>query len=192
MAQVTNSRVSIDKIKPDRANARKHTVRQVADIQASIRRFGFIDPLIITDKNKLLGGHARLAAAQAEGMTEVDCRVVTGLTPAQEKALGLALNRLGDQSSWNDDLLGSVLKDIMGSDEGLEGTGFSLADFEKMTAEPESGIEVSEIETGPVEDEFWISIRGPLVAQAHMLAALKMAAKDHNGVTVEQGTISIG
>lgn len=166
MAQVTNSRLSVDEIKMDRANARKHTAKQIADIQASIRRFGFVDPLIVTDKHKLLGGHARLLAARAEGMTEVDVRVVKGLSAAQESALGLALNRLGDQSSWNDDLLGSVLKDIMGSDEGLEGTGFSLADFEKMTKEPENGIEVQEIETGPVEDEFWISIRGPLVAQA--------------------------
>ena len=61
----------------------------------------------------------------------------------------------------------------------------------RILAEPDE-LEVKEIETGPVDDEFWISIRGPLAQQANALKALQDALKPYAGVTVEQGTISVG
>src|SRR3954466_1708338 len=69
--------------------------------------------------------------------------------------------------------------------------GFGPAELKRILDEPDD-LMVHTIETGPVDDEFWISIRGPLAKQADALKALEAAMKPFAGVTVEQGTINIG
>ena len=113
------------------------------------------------------------------------------MTEAAYKALGLALNRLPENSSWDEDILRDVLSDLADEGEDAIGLGFSANEIAKLLKEPDE-IEVKAIETGPVDDEFWISIRGPLAQQANALKALEQAMKPFAGVTVEQGTISVG
>src|SRR5581483_8031165 len=118
-------------------------------------------------------------------------RVVAGLSEAQYKALALALNKIPENSSWDGDVLAEILGDLQHEGEDVIGIGFSPKDIDGLLGEP-AAIEVKEIETGPVEDEFWISIRGPLANQAAALKALEAAMKPFAGVSVELGTINVG
>jgi hypothetical protein len=105
--------------------------------------------------------------------------------------MGIALNRIPENSRWDEDILRGVLLDIQEDGENAQALGFSPGELSRILTEPDE-LEVKEIETGPVDDEFWISIRGPLVHQAHALRALQDAMKPFNNVTVEQGTINLG
>lgn len=175
----------------DPKNARRHSEAQVAQIAASIERFGFINRLVCRPSGQLIGGHATLDALKRLSHDTVDCRVVAGLTDAQYRALGIALNKIPENSRWDDDVLGEVLGGLQGEGEDVAGLGFSIKELDNLLGEAES-LEVKEIETGPVDDEFWISVRGPLAHQAAALKALEAAMKPFAGVTVELGTISVG
>lgn len=83
-----------------------------------------------------------------------------------------------------------ILSEIQEEGENPLSLGFGSAELDKILAEPVD-LEVREIETGPVNDEFWISVRGPLQHQAHALKALQEAMRPYAGVTVEQGTIAL-
>ncbi len=91
----------------------------------------------------------------------------------------------------DEDILRDVLSDLGNEGEDAIGLGFSSAELAKLLKEPDD-LEVKEIATGPVDDEFWISLRGPLAQQANALKALQEAMKPFGGVTVEQGTINLG
>jgi hypothetical protein len=102
-----------------------------------------------------------------------------------------AVNRIPENSQWDDDVLRDVLGELQAEGEDAIGLGFSPNELTKLLTEPDD-LEVKEIETGPVSDEFWISLRGPLAQQANALKALQEAMKPFAGVTVEQGTINLG
>ena len=72
--------VDIDKLIPYVNNARTHSPEQINKLRASLREFGFINPVIIDDKFNVVAGHGRIAAAQAEGIKEVPCVYVDYLT----------------------------------------------------------------------------------------------------------------
>lgn len=187
---ITDEVRKVADIEPDPRNAKKHSESQIAQIVQSIERFGFVEKLVIRPNGQLIGGEGRLAALKRVGREQAECRVVAGLTEAGYKALGLALNRIGENSRWDDDVLREILGELQSDGENPLSLGFSPAELDKILAQP-ADLEVREIETGPVSDEFWISIRGPLQHQAHALKALQDAMKPYTGVTVEQGTIAM-
>jgi ParB-like chromosome segregation protein Spo0J len=188
---VTDEVRKISELTADPRNARRHSEMQIAQIVGSIERFGFVNPIAVRPSGQIIGGHATLEAMKRLGRSEIECRVVDGLNEAGYKALALALNRLPENSSWDDDILRDILGELQNEGEDAIGLGFSPNELNKLMAEPDD-LEVKEIETGPVDDEFWISVRGPLKDQAHALKALQEAMKPYSGVTVEQGTISLG
>ena len=77
------ARVPIDELVPYARNARTHSESQIAQIRASLREFGFVNPVLIDSDRNIIAGHGRVLAAQAEGMTEVPCVLVEHLTDAQ-------------------------------------------------------------------------------------------------------------
>ena len=79
-----------------------------------------------------------------------------------------------------------MILEIQEDGENALSLGFSQNELSRILGGPDD-LEVKEIETGPVDDEFWISIRGPLVQQANALKALEAAMKPFAGVTVEHG-----
>ena len=109
--------VSIDDLVPYANNAKKHSARQISQIRASLREFGFVTPVLIDFDNNIIAGHGRVEAARAEGMSEVPCVLVTNLTEAQRKAYILADNRLSETAAWDPELLQIEL-------EGLEALRF--------------------------------------------------------------------
>ena len=172
-------------------NAKHHSESQIAGISASIEQFGFINRVIIQPNNQIIGGHGTVEAVRRLGHEDVEVRVVKGLTKAQYEKLALALNKLPEGSRWDENILAAIAGDLRNEGESLIDIGFSPAELDKILAPP-ADLEVREIETGPVSDEFWISIRGPLQHQAHALKALQEPLKPYAGVSVEQGTIAVG
>lgn len=187
---VTDEVRKVADLKPDPRNANRHSESQVAQIVTSIEQYGYIDKIVIRPNGQLIGGEGRLDAINRIGWDEIAVRVVAGLTEAQYKALGLALNRIPRNSRFDDDVLRELLGEIQQDGENPLSLGFSPAELDKIMAEP-ADLEVKEIETGPVSDEFWISIRGPLAQQAEVLRKLQEVMKPYAGVTVEQGTIAL-
>ena len=126
--------VDIDKLIPYVNNARTHSPEQINKLRASLREFGFINPVIIDDKFNVVAGHGRIAAAQAEGIKEVPCVYVDYLTEAQKKAYILADNRMAMDAGWDEDMLRVELEALEGMAFDLSMTGFDdkeLADLFK-------------------------------------------------------------
>lgn len=188
---ITDEVRPIGALKPDPKNARRHSEAQVAQIVGSIDSFGYVNKVVIRPDGQIIGGHATLEALKRLDRKDVECRVVAGLSDAGYRKLGLALNKIPENSSWDDDMLAAVLGELKAEGEDLLGAGFSPGELDKLFAEP-APLEVQEIETGPVDDEFWISVRGPLKHQAQALKALELAMKPFPEVTVDLGTINMG
>lgn len=174
----------------DPRNAKKHPESQIAQISASIEQFGFIHRVIIRPNNQIIAGHGTLESLKRLGREDVEVRVVDGLLETQYQKLALALNKLPENSPWDYDILAEIAGELNESGDTLQDIGFSPSEINKLLAEPEE-LEVKEIETSEVDDEFWISLRGPLKHQAHVLKALREVMKPYDGVTVEQGTINL-
>lgn len=123
-------RVPIGELVPYARNARTHSESQIAQIRASLREFGFVNPVLIDSDRNIIAGHGRVLAAKAEGMTEVPCVLVEHLTDAQRRAYILADNRLAEQSGWDTEMLALELGEIQAAGMDLTITGFSAADLE--------------------------------------------------------------
>ena len=97
--------VDIDKLVPYARNSRTHSPEQIKQIQASIREFGFVNPVLIDGKFNIIAGHGRVLAAKTEGLKEVPCVLVEHLTEAQKKAYILADNKLALNAGWDTEML---------------------------------------------------------------------------------------
>lgn len=110
---------------PYECNPRVHPPEQIAALRESIRSFGFVTPLLIDQAGGLVSGHARLIAAQAEGLELVPCVLVEHLTETQLRAYRLADNRLAEAASWDPGLLSVELEELKEAGCDLTLMGFS-------------------------------------------------------------------
>ena len=115
--------VQTGKLIPYANNARTHTEAQVAQIAASIREFGFNNPILIDEQSTIIAGHGRVLAAQALELKEVPCIRLTHLTPSQRKAYVIADNKIALNSGWDEELLKLELEGM--TDIEQIATGFS-------------------------------------------------------------------
>src|SRR5919112_1420809 len=106
-------------------NARTHSEAQVAEIAASIREWGWTNPVLVDEEGTIIAGHGRVLAAERLGLAEVPVMVARGWSEAQKRAYILADNKLALNAGWNEELLGLELGDLgaLGFDVSL--TGFS-------------------------------------------------------------------
>lgn len=81
-------------------NARTHSDAQVAQIAASIREFGWTNPILVDGENGIIAGHGRLLAARKLGMKEVPVIELAGLSNSQKRALVIADNKLALNAGW--------------------------------------------------------------------------------------------
>jgi len=112
-------------------NSRTHSDEQVAQIAASIKEFGWTNPILITD-NSIIAGHGRLMAARKLGMSKVPCIEVKNLTTAQVKAYIIADNKLALNAGWDNDLLNIEFQELEQLGFDLELTGFSLEEIDAL------------------------------------------------------------
>ena len=109
---------------PYARNARTHSDEQVAQIAASIKEFGWTNPILVDGEKGLIAGHGRLAAARKLGMEEVPVIELTHLSETQKKALILADNKLALNAGWDAELLNLELEELE-----LEGVDLNLVGF---------------------------------------------------------------
>jgi hypothetical protein len=102
----------LDRLRPYANNARIHSERQVEQIAASIREFGFTAPILVDSADGILAGHGRLQAAHLLGLREVPVVVLDHLDERQRRAYLLADNRLAEGATWDEQLLAKELAAI--------------------------------------------------------------------------------
>ena len=126
--------VPIDHLVPYARNARIHSKEQILQLRASLREFGFVNPVIVDRDLNIIAWHGRVAAAKAEGLTEVPCVFAEHLTDAQKRAYILADNRLALSAGWDEELLALEFGELKDLGFDLELTGFGAKEIEKLFA----------------------------------------------------------
>jgi DNA modification methylase len=133
--------VAIEQLIPYALNSRTHSDEQVAQLAASIREFGFTNPVLVDEENNLIAGHGRVMAARKLGLKEVPAVIVTGLDDRKRRALIIADNKLALNAGWDEQALRVELEDLAADFGGL--MGFSedeLAALLAEAAETEEGL----------------------------------------------------
>jgi ParB-like chromosome segregation protein Spo0J len=106
------------------ANSRTHSDAQVAQIAASIKEFGWTNPILVSGDDSIIAGHGRLMAARKLGMEEVPVIVLDHLSKAQQRALVIADNQLALNAGWDMDMLKAEIEDLQLDDFDLNILGF--------------------------------------------------------------------
>lgn len=139
---------------PYARNARTHSDEQVAQIAASIREFGFINPVIVDGDKGIIAGHGRVLAARKLGLKEVPALEVASLTEVQRQAYILADNKLALNAGWDTDLLKVEIQDLKMADFNLDVIGFSADELNALLAEKTEGLtdpdEVPEVQENAI------------------------------------------
>jgi hypothetical protein len=126
--------LSIDALIPYARNSRTHSPEQVAQIAASLREFGFTNPVLIDETGGIIAGHGRVMAARQAGLDRVPCLRLEGLTETQKRAYIIADNKLALNAGWDEDLLALEIKDLQGMDFDIDLLGFDASEIEQYIA----------------------------------------------------------
>jgi DNA modification methylase len=137
-SDVTYRRVRLEDLHEDPANARLHPDENLADIRASLKEFGQVEPLVVQKNGKVIGGNGRLKVMRDLGWTECDVAELD-VSDMKATALGIALNRAGERAEWDTDVLGRLLKEVEASEPD-----FAQALDELAEAEGIAGVEPGE------------------------------------------------
>jgi DNA modification methylase len=154
--------VSVGKLVPYARNSRTHSPQQVDKIAASIREFGFLNPIIVDGDNGIIAGHGRVMAAQKLGLADLPVIEASHLTEAQRRAYVIADNRLALDAGWDNDLLKVELQDLDSQGFDLTLTGFELGEIGNLLAEATEGLTdadaVPDVPAVPVavEGDVWL------------------------------------
>lgn len=116
--------VTTSSLTPYARNSRTHSQQQVKQIAASIREFGFINPIIIDKQGTIIAGHGRLLAAEHLQMDTVPCVRIEHMTDTQRRAYVIADNKLALNAGWDEELLKIELDDLHLADFDLSVVGF--------------------------------------------------------------------
>jgi ParB-like chromosome segregation protein Spo0J len=119
----------IESLKPFPHNARTHTKKQINQIGASIREFGFTNPVLIDTSGTIIAGHGRVAAAKTLGFDKVPTIQIDYLNEAQKRAYVIADNKLALNAGWDPEILAIELQHLSSIDVDfdVEITGFETA-----------------------------------------------------------------
>jgi len=154
---------------PYARNARTHSDAQVAEIAASIRKFGWTNPLLVDGANGIIAGHGRLLAARKLGMVDVPVIELAGLSEAQKRAYVLADNKLALNAGWDQELLALEFGDLASLGFDLSLTGFGEDEIAALTSRGTSGLtdpdDIPEPPARPVSiaGDLWVMGRHRLI-----------------------------
>lgn len=123
---------NVDDLIPYARNARTHSPEQVSKLASSIKEFGFINPIIISDDGGVLAGHGRILAAKKLGLTEVPCVIESHLTEAQKRAYILADNRLALDAGWDEEMLKIELSELKELNFDMDLMGFDSDELKRF------------------------------------------------------------
>jgi DNA modification methylase len=174
-------------------NARTHSPAQVDKIAASIREFGFLNPIITDGQNGIVAGHGRVMAAQKLGLDTLPTIDAAHLTEAQRRAYVLADNRTALDAGWDNDLLKIELQNLEAEGFDLSLTGFDVDEIAALTLDATEGLtDPDAVPDAPavpvtVEGDVWLLGRHRLACgsstDAHTVEAVLAGVKPHLMVT---------
>jgi len=154
---------SIDELVPYARNSRTHSDEQVAQIAASMKEWGWTNPVLIDEDGGVIAGHGRLLAARKLGYSEVPCMVAEGWTEAQKRAYVIADNKLALNAGWDNELLAVEFGELADLGFDLDLTGFDADEIDALKpVELTEGLtdedEVPEAPDDPVtkEGDVWV------------------------------------
>ena len=155
----------VDTLRLDPLNPREHSKKQIAQIAESIRAFGFNVPVLIDDDNKIIAGHGRLLACRLLGITEIPTVCLSHLSPEQIRAFIIADNKLTENATWNEILLGQQLKSLSEIDLNfsLEATGFEMGEIDVLIeglSQPGDSAQDDPADVLPDQSEILVSVPG--------------------------------
>lgn len=130
----------IESLIPYTRNSRTHSDAQVAQIAASIKEFGWTNPVLIDAEGGIIAGHGRIMAGRKLGITEAPCIVLENLTEAQRRAYVIADNKLALNAGWDIELLKIELGDLKALDFDLSLTGFDPGELGNLLADKTEGL----------------------------------------------------
>ena len=140
---------------PYARNSRTHNEEQIAQIMASIKEFGFTNPILIGSDNVIIAGHGRLLAAQRLGLTEVPVICLPDLTETQRKALVIADNKIALNAGWDEEMLALEMAELSEADFDLDLLGFNpdeLAEIQHLGEDQTQGnTDDDEVPEAPIE-----------------------------------------
>jgi hypothetical protein len=128
----TYKNVKTDSLIPYARNSRTHSEQQISKIAASIKEFGFLNPVIIDGASGIVAGHGRVMAAQKLGLLELPVIEASHLSDAQRRAYVIADNRLALDAGWDEEMLRVEFAELEALDFNLELTGFTAEEINSV------------------------------------------------------------
>lgn len=148
----------IDRLRPAEVNPRLHSARHVQQIVASMRQWGWTNPVLVDEDGQLIAGHGRLLAAMELGLDEVPVMVAEGWTSQQKRAFVVADNQLTIASEWDEEALAGQIGELK-----IEGFDLDLLGFEDFEIDslldagslppPRLDMDQHDDDTGQTEEE---------------------------------------
>lgn len=169
---------SLAELVPFAQNARTHSDSQVAQIAASIREWGFTNPVLVDEQGTIIAGHGRVLAARQLGLTDVPTITLRGLSEAQRRAYVIADNKLALNAGWDTETLAAEMArlDELGFDKLL--TGFSVAELQHLATGWEPSSEPDETGASDKGLEAVLKVRCNQLDQADVRATIELALKE--------------
>jgi ParB-like chromosome segregation protein Spo0J len=182
--------VPISRLIGNPRNPRRHSEDQINRLMASLRADGQHKPVLVRRLNmQIVAGHGIVQAATRLGWPDVSA-VLWDVDQATADRVMLSDNRLGDLSTDDAEMVAELLREVAPADRFA--TGFSEAEASKLFGGLGETLEVREVATGQVRDDFWISVTGPLAKQALVLDRVRVLLAEHSDVTADVGITKRG
>lgn len=183
---VAHADVAPDQLLAHPQNYRRHPGRQLDMLRGSLQEVGWVREVLVNRRTgHVVDGHARCEEAMRQGLPSVPVSYID-VSEEEELLLLAVLDPMSELAVHDDVALKELLNDVNTSDAALQ----DLIDSVQTMARPAAAIMAEPMDFGPVSDEFWLNVRGPLPRQMDVLEALRKALEELPGVTVEIGTVA--
>jgi DNA modification methylase len=153
--------IAINRLVPHTANARTHSRAQIREIAASMKRFGFTNPVLVNDAGGIIAGHGRVEAAKLLGLRGIPILRLSHLTDAEMRAYVIADNKLAEKAGWDREILAIELQGLIDLDFEVELTGFETAEIDFILDDSDE----ARREAAGAEDDVPQPLPGPTVTK---------------------------
>ncbi|RYG99308.1 MAG: site-specific DNA-methyltransferase [Alphaproteobacteria bacterium] len=147
----TVARWPLARLVPFAHNARTHSSQQVDQIAASMREWGWTNPILVDEDGTIIAGHGRVEAARKLGLAEAPVMIATGWSDSKKRAYMIADNKLALNAGWDEGMLAAELADLKELAFDIDLIGFDAADLDRLLSSSECMLGENEIPPAPVE-----------------------------------------